>query len=95
MLKNQNEIDYTKEKVKEINKKIYEAIGNNNYLYTDISTPIFTMKSYKYNNLSVELRKKGIIAENCSAFLGLDSSFARLRVPKEWNELLKVIKTLI
>ena len=95
ILKNQNEIDYTKEKVKEINKKIYEAIGNNYYLYTDISTPIFTMKSYKYNNLSVELRKKGIIAENCSAFLGLDSSFARLRVPKEWNELLKVIKTLI
>ena len=95
LLKNYKELEYTKQKVVEINKKIYKALNEENYLFTNVSTPIFTIKSDKYKNLSNELRKRGIIAENCITYLNLDSSYARLRIPREWQKFLKIIKKLL
>lgn len=91
ILKNHKEMNSTKHEVFEIKKKILKALKKENYLYTNFETPIFTIKSDKYDNLSEELRKKGIISENCMTFLNLDSSYARLRIPKEWKKLLNVL----
>lgn len=91
ILKNHKEMNYTKQNVMEIKKKILKTLKKENYLYTNLETPIFTVKSDKYENLSNELRKKEIIAENCATFLNLDSSYARVRIPKEWKRLLSIL----
>ena len=95
ILKNHKEIDCAKDKVLEINKKIYRKLKPENYLYTNIETPIFTIKSNKYENLSKELRKRGIIAEDCSTFLNLNSNFARLRIPRNWEKLLSILSEIL
>lgn len=91
ILKNHREIDVTKNVVKEIKKKILKALKQENYLYTNIDTPIFTIKSDKYENLSHELRKKGIIVENCVTFLNLDNSYARVRIPRDWKKFVSIL----
>lgn len=95
ILKDYKKFEYIKEDVKDINRKMYKALKNDNYLFTNIETPIFTVKSKKYENLSSELRKYGIIAENCDNFLNLDSSYARLRISKEWKTVLKILKDIL
>ena len=91
ILENYKEMDFTREKVVEIKRKMLNTLKEENYLYTDIETPIFTVKSNKYENLSNELRKKGIIAENCLTFLNLDSTYVRLRIPRDWKRLLSIL----
>ena len=68
-----------------------KALKAENYLYTDLKTPIFTIKSDKYENLSHELRKKGILVEDCTTFINLDSRYARVRIPKDWKKLLSIL----
>lgn len=91
ILENHNKLDYTKQEVIKIKKNILEALDNEKYLYTNIETPIFTVKSNKYRNLKNELKKRGIITENCDAYLNLDSSYARIRISKEWKKLLQIL----
>ena len=88
-------MDSTRQEVMEIKRKMLKALKPENYLYTNIETPIFTVKSDKYENLSNELRKRGIIAENCQTFLNLDSSYARVRIPKRWKELLSILTDVL
>ena len=95
IIKNHKEMDSTKQEVMEIKKKMLKALRTENYLYTSIETPIFTVKSNKYENLSNELRKRGIIAENCTTFLNLDSRYARLRIPIEWKKLLSILVDIL
>ncbi len=95
ILENHNELDYTKQEVIKIKKKILEGLDEDKYLYTDIETPIFTVKSNKYKDLSSELKKKGIIVENCDAYLNLDSSYARIRMSKEWEKLLQALRNVL
>lgn len=92
ILCNYKNLEYIKTNIKDINKKIYNTLDSENYLFTNIETPIFTIRSTKYTDLSSELRKKGIIVENCMNFLNLDSSYARVRIGKEWKEVLKILK---
>ena len=95
IIKNHKEIDLTKQKVKEIKKKMLKALRPENYLCTSIETPIFTVKSDKYDNLSNQLRKRGIIDENCVTFLNLDSRYARVRIPREWKRLLSILVDIL
>lgn len=92
IFKNQQTLDSTKQKIAEINKKIYDNLKPNNYLYTNIETPIFTITSNKYENLSNELRKKGLVTENCDTFINLDSSYARVRIGKDWKKMLVILQ---
>ncbi len=91
ILKNYKDMDFTKQKVIDIKKKMLNALKEENYLYTDVRTPIFTVRSNKYENLSKELRNKGILTENCTTYLTLDSSYSRIRIPKEWKRLLSIL----
>lgn len=91
IIKKHKEMDSIKQEVMGIKKKMLKALRPENYLYTSIETPIFTLKSDKYENLSNQLRKRGIIAENCINFLNLDSRYARVRIPKEWEKLLSIL----
>lgn len=95
IIKKHKEMDYIKQEVKEIKKKILNDLRLKDYLYTSIETPIFTVKSDKYENLSKQLRKRGIIAENCTTFLNLDSRYARVRIPKEWKKLLSILVDIL
>ena len=95
ILENHKDVDNTKEKVIRINKTIQRNLNPSDYLYTDLNTPILTIKSDKYNNLSYELRKNGILAEDCSTFINLDSRYARIRIPREWEKLLEVLKNVL
>ena len=91
IIKKHKEMDSIKQEVMGIKKKMLKALRPENYLYTSIETPIFTLKSDKYEKLSNQLRKRGIIAENCINFLNLDSRYARVRIPKEWEKLLSIL----
>ncbi len=95
ILKHHKEIDYTKKEVMEIKKKMLKVLKKENYLYTNFETPIFTIKSNKYENLSNELRKNGIIVENCITYLNLDSTYARIRIPKKWKKLLSILVNVL
>ena len=92
IFKNKKILDSTKPKIAEINKKIYDNLNTNNYIYTNIETPIFTITSNKYQNLSNELRKKGLITENCDIFINLDSSYARVKIGKDWEKMLVILQ---
>ena len=81
--------------VRNVNMKIFNELSDNNYIYTDMKTPIFTVKTKKYKNLSRELRKNGIIAEDCCSYLNLDSSFSRIRINKDYEKLIKVLKKIL
>ena len=83
-----------------ISSKITEAESllsetSNNYLYTNVETPIFTIKSEKHENLTNELIKKGVISENADNFLNLDSTYARIRIPKDYEKLIKILKQVL
>lgn len=95
ILKNYKKLEYTKSKVIEINKKIYKELDKNSYLYTNVETPIFTIKTNKYENLSNELMNKGIIAENCDNFINLNGNYARIRINKDYEKLIKILKQLL
>ena len=95
IIKNYKGMETIKQEVMEIKKKMLNVLSPKNYLYTSIETPIFTVKSDKYESLSKELRKRGIIAENCITFLNLDSRYARLRIPKEWKKLLSILVDIL
>lgn len=95
VLKDYDKLEYTKLKTIEVNQKIYNAINEENYIYTNIETPIFTIKTDKYDNLTKKLMEESIIAENCSYFINLDSTYARIRINQDYEQLTKILlKTL-
>lgn len=95
ILKNYKKFEDTKIKTVEANKQIYKALKKENYLYTNMETPIFTVKTDKYDNLSQKLMEEGVITENCSYFINLDSSFARIRINNEYEKLIKILLKLL
>lgn len=95
ILENHKDVDSSREKVYKIKKKILSSLDEENYLYTDMNTPIFTIKSDKYDNLASILRKNGILVEDCSTFINLDGRYARIRIPKEYERLLEVLKKIL
>lgn len=95
ILQNYKKIKNINKMVIEANKKIYNNIDKNNYLYTNIETPIFTLKSDKYENLTDELLKKGVITENASNFINLDDRYARIRIPNDYESLIKILKQIL
>ena len=78
VLKNYKSFDYTKIKTIEVKQKILENLDNKNYLYTSLDSPIFTIRTDKYNNLRNKLLEEGINAEPCGYFIGLDNSYSRI-----------------
>ena len=77
--------------VVEAKEKICNRIKKENYIYTSIDIPIFTIKSDKYENLTKKLMEEGIIAENCSYFINLDSTYARLRINKDYEKVIEIL----
>lgn len=95
VLKNYNKLEFTKQKTIEVNQKIYKAIKKENYLCTNIEIPIFTIKTDKYNNLTSKLIEEGIIAENCNYFINLDNTYARIRITKDYEQLIKILSKIL
>ena len=50
-----------------------EVLKAEDYIYTSLETPIFTIRTDKYENLTKKLSEKGMIAENCGYFINLDN----------------------
>jgi len=95
VLKNYDKLEYTKLKTVEINQVIYKTLRKENYIYTNIETPIFVIKTDKYDNLSNKLMDEGIIAENCSYFINLDSTYARIRISKNHEQIIKILSKIL
>ena len=95
VLKNHDKLEYTKQKTIEVNKKLYQTLNKENYLYTSIETPIFTVKTDKYQDLTKKLMEEGIISENCSYFMNLDSTYTRIRINKDYEQLIKILSRLL
>lgn len=93
-LKDYEKIRITKKKVVNVNKKIYENLKQENYLYTSLETPIFTLKTTKEKDLFRELIKKNIITESGKNFINLDESYVRIRINQKYKELIKTIKQI-
>lgn len=91
ILRNYKEFEITKLKVVEVNKKIYQALKKENYLYTNIETPIFTIKSNKYQNLTKRLMKEGVISEDCGYFMNLDETYSRIRISNNYEKLIEIL----
>ncbi len=89
-----DDLKYTKQQVLESKRKILNELKEKNYLYTSIETPIFTVKSDIYDNLSKELGKEGVIAERCNEYINLNGSFSRIRVTDKTDELIRVFKKI-
>ncbi len=95
VLKDYNKLEYTKTKTNEINQEIYKILRKENYLYTSLETPIFTVNTNKYDNLTNKLMDEGIIAENCSYFVNLDNTYARIRITKNYEQLIKILSKIL
>ena len=91
ILKNHEKFETTKKKTIEVNKKIYKVLKKENYIYSNLETPIFTIKTNKYKNLSNKLAEEGLIAEDCGCFLNLDSTFARIRVTNDYEKIIEIL----
>ncbi len=94
ILNDYKKIESTKNKVIEINKKIYAKLNSNQYLYTNIETPIFTLKAKKNINLTQELQRKDIITESGKCFLNLDQNYSRIRINRNYKKIIKTINNL-
>lgn len=90
-LNKRNKIKKKIQKIHKYKKYILENLNNNNYLYTNLETPIFTIKTDKDINLYKLLLKNQLIAENCECFEGLNSKFARIRISRKYKKIAKVI----
>lgn len=95
ILKEANKFEYTRIKTKKIKEKLCSELNPMNYLYTDKETPIFTIKSTKYKNLAKKLLEEGIIAEDCGIFINLDSSYARIRINKDYEKIIKILLSVL
>lgn len=95
ILDNSEKFEFTKGKTKEVKKKVIESLDKKNYLYTSLESPIFTIKSDKYDNLNKKLLELGIIAENCNYFIGLDDKYARIRITENYENLIKRLKEVL
>ncbi len=95
VLKNYDKLEYTKLKTVEINQAIYKTLKKENYISTNVETPIFTIKTDKHANLTSKLMEEGIIAENCSYFINLDNTYARIRITKDYEQLIKIFSQIL
>ena len=64
-------------------------------LCTNIETPMFTIKTDKYDNLTKKLMEESIIAENCSYFINLDNTYARIRINKDYEQIINTLKKIL
>lgn len=95
ILKNSEELEYTKSKTFEINEKIYNSLRKENYICTNLETPIFTIKSNKYKDLTKKLMEEGVVAESCGYFMNLDDTYARIRINKDYDKLIEILSRIL
>lgn len=91
ILKRYEELEETKLKTMTVNEKIYKALKKTDYIYTSLETPIFTIRTDKYENLTKKLSEKGMIAESCGYFINLDDRYARIRIHKDYEKIIKIL----
>lgn len=60
-----------------------------------METPIFTIKTNKYKNLTRKLQEEGIISENCNYFINLDNKYSRIRINKDYEQLIKILSRIL
>lgn len=87
--------DVYKRKTEKIKNMIIENLKSNQVLYTNTETPIFTIKSSKYENLSKELLKRGMLSEDCSQYINLSEKYARIRINEKYKEILKILNEVL
>lgn len=84
-------MEETKLKTMTVNEKIYKVLKAEDYIYTSLETPIFTIRTDKYENLTKKLSEKGMIAESCGYFINLDDHYARIRIHKDYEKIIKIL----
>ena len=94
-IKDYKKISVYRKRTQKIKEKIVNNINTNNYLYTDMRTPILTVKSEKYDNLYKELLKNGILAENCSQYINLNEKYVRIRINKKYKKVIKILNKVL
>jgi len=95
ILTNHKQFLITKEKTIEAKKQICKLLKNENYIYTSLETPILTIKTNKYKNLTKKLMQEGIVAEDCDYFINLDSTFARIRINSDYKKLVMILINIL
>lgn len=93
-IKDYKRIEKIKNKVAKVNKEIYENIKPEQYLYTNIETPIFTLKANRNIDLMQELLKNDILTESGKNFMNLDKSCVRIRINKSFKKIIKTINKI-
>lgn len=96
-LKESNFLNESLEQIKLSKKYVLEEVEklkNISILCTSVETPIFTMRIENCRNLKKEFINNKILVESCKEFEGLDESFVRIRISKEYKEVMDVIKII-
>ena len=88
-------IDECKEKVRIAKTKIINSLQKCTVLETDLHVPIMTIKHPDSNVDLMELLKNhNILAVSGAGFIGLDKSFARLRIPSDVDSLVSALANM-
>lgn len=95
IIQNSNLIDYTKKSVQDNKEKLINFLNDKDFLYTDVHTPILTIYSNKYSHLANKLLEYNVISESCEGFNNLNSMYTRIRIPKETDSLIEILKNII
>lgn len=85
VLKDYKRFEDTKLKIIEVNKEIYNMLDKEDYLYTSIETPIFTIKNHIYKDIAKKLLKEGVLVESGLNFTNLDGTYARIRINSNYK----------
>jgi histidinol-phosphate aminotransferase len=84
-LENEHYLEECRKKLRTGQQRIINSVDCK-VMDTNLDTPIFTLKSEDSENLKQDLKEAGILVNSGENFVNLDSSYARVRVPKRPGE---------
>jgi histidinol-phosphate aminotransferase len=88
-------IDECKKKIKTAKTKLIDSLQKYTVLETDLHVPIMTIKHPDSKVDFMELLKNhNILAVSGEGFIGLDKSFARLRIPSDIDSLVNAFASM-
>ncbi|MGM0396525.1 MAG: pyridoxal phosphate-dependent aminotransferase [Bacillota bacterium] len=94
-MEDKNFLKNTKERIKNDKKKLMESLNKFTPLETDLMVPIMTIKHPdSHVDLEEFLRKQGILSVSGAGFIGLDKSYARVRMNENIELLINRFKDI-
>ena len=92
-LDNEYHLDETRKKMETGKKRIMDSVDCE-IMETHEGSPIMTLRDREFEDLWGELKKAGVLTNNGENFQGLDSSFVRVRIPRNAGQFIMAYNKL-